>query len=508
MRNYFLMGCLLSMGFVHAAQNSYNVSGQSDGLDHFNAGARSAAMGSALAGTAEDASALFANPAGLAYLGQPELTANSNFWLVDTFQETLLLGLPAGLTGGNIALAPSYFNYGTFDGRDETGSLTSRYTANQMEIKLGGGVQVVKDLALGFGLEGSQNNLANNSQWAMGGNLGILARPSARLRLGASLGIQGFNLSQTDVGILAAASYNWPLDASDNLLTALNGNFEPGGVQTMAAGVEFDLHGLFFLRAGYQLPLENPELTGLTGMTAGAGLVLSNFTFDYAYLPYGNLGNSHRVSVGLRFGAAKESAGGSSASGRVSPAPSKSVGKGMGLGKTGTETLRRPPSGVNPSTAPGTETALVSSTNDGGSSSTSLNHSTEKPILGALAGAPSATSGGPPPVEISGSVVPKIADKSKGDKDSLVVKFDQPEDPLAEGQDLERKGKYREAVQFYLESVKENDQDASTWWALGRVYYRFKRKADAIYCFERVLNLEPHNQALTEWLEKYKAAQP
>jgi hypothetical protein len=31
------------------------------------------------------------------------------------------------------------------------------------------------------------------------------------------------------------------------------------------------------------------------------GLKFSRFTMDYAFLPYGDLGNTHRVTLGLRF---------------------------------------------------------------------------------------------------------------------------------------------------------------------------------------------------------------
>lgn len=57
----------------------------------------------------------------------------------------------------------------------------------------------------------------------------------------------------------------------------------------------------YFLRVGYQGSLENNQIGGLTGFTAGAGLRIGPVRLDYAFVPYGDLGTSHRVSVGYEF---------------------------------------------------------------------------------------------------------------------------------------------------------------------------------------------------------------
>ncbi|MEK7744548.1 MAG: hypothetical protein AAB578_09205, partial [Elusimicrobiota bacterium] len=38
------------------------------------------------------------------------------------------------------------------------------------------------------------------------------------------------------------------------------------------------------------------------GITAGVGWVLGDLDLDYAFVPYGDLGISHRISVSWRFG--------------------------------------------------------------------------------------------------------------------------------------------------------------------------------------------------------------
>lgn len=65
-----------------------------------------------------------------------------------------------------------------------------------------------------------------------------------------------------------------------------------------AAGLEWRPVDLISLRAGYKTQL-NSDLG--EGLTAGVGFHVSNFTLDYGYVPFGPLGDAHRVSAGIRF---------------------------------------------------------------------------------------------------------------------------------------------------------------------------------------------------------------
>ena len=156
----FLTLALYSIpSFSHPDQTTYPASTQSNSLDNTNDAARSTAMGSAFTGVADDASALLSNPAGLGFLKQGQLFLNSDFWLVGTFQETALFGLPTNDWGG-FGLAVHYLDYGLFDGRDALGSTTANYGANRIGLEAGWGYEVLKNLSLGFGFSGARTTLA------------------------------------------------------------------------------------------------------------------------------------------------------------------------------------------------------------------------------------------------------------------------------------------------------------------------------------------------------------
>ena len=61
------------------------------------------------------------------------------------------------------------------------------------------------------------------------------------------------------------------------------------------------------LRVGYQANLADNQIQGLTGLTAGIGVTYEGLGLDYAYLPYGDLDNTHRISLSYKFGHKEQS---------------------------------------------------------------------------------------------------------------------------------------------------------------------------------------------------------
>lgn len=63
-------------------------------------------------------------------------------------------------------------------------------------------------------------------------------------------------------------------------------------------GTEFVIAKLFALRAGYKTDTVN--FSGIVGLTAGFGLILGPVMFDFAWVPYNNLGNSYRATLSFQ----------------------------------------------------------------------------------------------------------------------------------------------------------------------------------------------------------------
>ena len=265
--------------------------------------ARADSMGSVFVGIADDGSALFFNAAGLGGLQRARIVLNHNAYLAGVSQETLLYSFPAGPLGG-VGLALQYVNWGNVDGRDSSGAPQGSFSDNDMGLSAGWGWPLSKSLSAGVALHVFQEKAGDSTYTGISGDAGLLYQPPDGWRLGLSytgLGtpiagyapLEGFN---------AGASRLFPLVKDVNLLAALSGIYESGNESRLRAGVEAEINKNWFIRAGYQLPLsDNPYGGGISNLTAGAGIKFQGFSLDYAYVPYGDLGTSNRLSLGYEF---------------------------------------------------------------------------------------------------------------------------------------------------------------------------------------------------------------
>jgi hypothetical protein len=513
LRAIFLAPVFFTAGVVAAQVTILPTSEKSNPLDNMNVSARSSAIGSAFAAVGDDTSALFTNPAGLAYLTRGEVSVHSRFWLVETLQETLLLGIPVSPSLGGMAVAGSYLGYGTLEGRDELGSLLPGYEAYRLGLKVGWGLEILPDFSVGLGFQGSDMALADHSYWSLAADIGVLWKPFQRFRLGAAYGNLGIlsPAGDSEGAFNLGAAYEASFDSTNRVLMAVGCSLEPGAVHYLQAGVETGVQDLIFLRAGYQLPFDDQRITGLTGLTAGVGVALSDLRFDYAFLPYGDLGNSHRVSLTYQFEKAKPGKAGEVSS----PNPGKALLGTEGKNSVPEAGLISPQSASSSSPNP-KASSLESRPGDvplpSGSSVATPVKDSVKSTSGDTSEKRSGQPGdsvGSPKTETDKKLIPKPREIDPGDpKDSLTVQFDIPSDLVVQGQEMEKKGNKPEAVRLYSAAIKENKEDVSAWLALANLYYHAGQKAYAIQCFEQVIQLDPANKKLAAWLERYRVYKP
>jgi hypothetical protein len=70
------------------------------------------------------------------------------------------------------------------------------------------------------------------------------------------------------------------------------------------SGLEYHLSDSLEIRVGYKHPFKDQGLGEFpdVNITGGLGFKLGSFSFDYAWMPYGDLGMTHRISIGSRIG--------------------------------------------------------------------------------------------------------------------------------------------------------------------------------------------------------------
>lgn len=272
------------------------------------AGARESAMGEAGTAAAYTPAALHYNPAGIAYVTRTSLSLLYASHLAGTSYQHVSL---AGRARRDLAFGASirHFSAGELELRDSAGASTGRATPRDLAFTAGfarflprSGLGPLSGAAVGATLTWVRSSLSRSASTFTGG-LGVRSRPffQGRLRFGAS----GDNLfgslefdRQADplpralhLGVLATPWREWDL--------SLQVDLPSDGPPALAFGSEYAL-GRLALRAGYLGGGEASD-DALSGLSGGFGVAFRRTVLDYALVPFGPLGQTHRFSVTLRF---------------------------------------------------------------------------------------------------------------------------------------------------------------------------------------------------------------
>jgi hypothetical protein len=295
-------------------------------------GARSVAMGESYVAAANDASAMYWNPAGLAAMETSEGIFSHTTWFagisLDYAGVAINLGddgvIGAGLyvmNSGTIAVTTEERPEGNGDlysvqdmtvGISYARRLTDRFVIggtvkyihqslwqlSASTIAVDGGLQFVTPLSgLTMGL--SISNFGGTLQYE-GSNLAVRYDPDLR--------VQGNN--DGVVADLHARSWNLPLifrfgihyellALSDHRIAVTSDVLYPNNNNNyLNAGAEYGLLGKFFIRGGYS-GLFMPDREG--GFSVGGGVNLYSLKIDYAHTGMGRLTSVQRISASVLF---------------------------------------------------------------------------------------------------------------------------------------------------------------------------------------------------------------
>jgi len=169
-------------------------------------------------------------------------------------------------------------------------------------------------LHLGVGLRYTVETLDDVSAWAASADAGCLYIISDRFGIGAAVQNAGMQMKfimrreQLPVNIRAGAGYksrNKKFAGGLDLVKPLDAEteFHAGSEYWLVkAAPDAAFKGLI-IRGGYRLRGldENYKLGYLSGLTLGVGLEVFNYRLDYAFILYGDLGSTQRISLLGRF---------------------------------------------------------------------------------------------------------------------------------------------------------------------------------------------------------------
>lgn len=302
-------------GGASAAETTYGAGTRALPLQQSGGTARAMSMGSAVVAVDQGSASLLWNPAGLSKMACKEVALHHNSGLGDTIQEIFVFGMPLGEVKdgekggsmGGLAVSLGYVNYGSFMGTNASGQVTENYSAGDYSGSVGWGKEVVRNLSAGVTLKGNNSVYSAKNYATVSTDLGLLWNATNKLDLGVTYANFGTKVggSSLSSGFRLGAGYkvdkHWLLAASSELQNKATKRLQLG-TEYLIGNVD-EKANVLALRGGYQFTFPNRELGMLAGVSWGLGYTLTKaLALDYAMLPTGDLGISHRFSVTYKFG--------------------------------------------------------------------------------------------------------------------------------------------------------------------------------------------------------------
>lgn len=264
------------------------------------AGARPAALGGNYVGLANDVNAINWNPGGLGFLQERELSAMYASWVADMNYEFAGYAQPLGETwsiGGSVIMLQSGDMEKRSDTREKLGTFSATDTCGTLAIAK----KVTATVSLGGSIKVINQKIADESATGLAVDLGALVKTSIdNLNIGIAvrnLGPQMKFISEGyELPLTLAAGISYSL-ANINLTSDVN---YYDSTTTVGVGMEYKVINALVLDLGYKAGQDN-KLEGLAGLSAGLGFNINKINLSYAWVPYGELSDTHRISLGVKF---------------------------------------------------------------------------------------------------------------------------------------------------------------------------------------------------------------
>ncbi|TAK66352.1 MAG: PorV/PorQ family protein [Bacteroidetes bacterium] len=293
-------------------------------------GARAVAMGETFTAVANDASALYWNPAGLAQFSENQVMFSHTEYVMDIKHE--FAGAVYHLTPSDV-VGVSVFGLHMDDMKVTTESQplgTGEYfTVGDVALGLSYARAMTDQFSFGVTVKYIEETLADlkmrsvlvdlgtyywtgisSTRFAVVvSNFGADAAPSGTATLYDGTEVSTFQSFSPPTQFKFGIAWD-PLDSEgDKVTTSLELNHPNDNAENVHVGVEYRWNEWLALRAGVKRTIGEPLLgedkTSANDITLGFGVTaptpLSKITFDYAYANFNLLGSVHRLSLSAGF---------------------------------------------------------------------------------------------------------------------------------------------------------------------------------------------------------------
>lgn len=273
---------------------------------------RAVAMGGAFGALADDSGAVFVNPAGLAQSETTEVAVDFTTYLQDAKMGNISY---SGRAGANrFGFGATFMTVGDIDRfsrTDAVGPVQSlgTFSSNDMAFTLAYAKkefmqETVAGLDGGLAVKLIRSSIDDNAAFAAAVDAGVIYRASEKINFSMAVQNLGtamkFEEESDPLPLNLRAGMLYRPSAGLNLVAEINEYLQDEKFYP-AFGAEYWLRDALALRGGYKFGYDTSNLGTEVGLSLGFGIKVAGLGVDYAYLPFGDLGNVHRFGFWLQF---------------------------------------------------------------------------------------------------------------------------------------------------------------------------------------------------------------
>ena len=242
-----------------------------------------------------------ANPAGLGWLDRSEFSATHLAWVQGFTYEDVAIAMP--LAVGALGLHGGIFSSPQVQQTDVNDQVLGSYSEQDLDLGLVYGLSL-GPVACGLQMRYLRDSMLDLVQNGFSTDLGAEWRLPEGLVLGASLQnmglMEGLGAESTQVPLVWRGAGSWEGVVAGIATRAEAGLYHlTGDTPEIRTGVEAGVEQTIFFRLGYCLSWTGDETRSYS---VGAGLFLWGMHMDYAFVPMGVLGQTHRITLSSALG--------------------------------------------------------------------------------------------------------------------------------------------------------------------------------------------------------------
>ncbi|HSW54635.1 MAG TPA: PorV/PorQ family protein [Ignavibacteriaceae bacterium] len=279
-------------------------------------GGRAAAMGESFVAISDDASALYWNPAGLAQFKTNQVIFSHNVWLVDINHDFLgavyhldsdnTFGI--SLTSLSMEKMPVTTEFSPFGNGEYFGfsdiALSVSYARKMTEqFSFGGTVKYIEETLDKLKMRGVMIDIGTYYRTGLGStrfavavsNFGAELAPDGDVVLIGKRTKSEWQSFAPPTMFRIGFAFEPYQDEQHSVTTSIQLNHPNDNSENVSLGVEYSWSRMLFLRGGYKINVEEQNYSFGAGINVP--ISIAQFTFDYAFANFEQLGSAHRFSI-------------------------------------------------------------------------------------------------------------------------------------------------------------------------------------------------------------------